>query len=77
MRKSGSKAWRVFLFCVPALIAGAALAAYLFLTRPTTLVVAVAPNGGSEPALLRAYGEALSTGKASIRLRLVPYVRVR
>ncbi|WP_051439992.1 TAXI family TRAP transporter solute-binding subunit [Methylobacterium sp. 10] len=51
--------------------------AYAYLTHPTTLIVAVAPNGGSEPALMRAYADALTKGKASIRLRLVPFGGVR
>ena len=62
---------------MPALIAAAAVGAYLYLTHPTTLVVAVAPKGGSEPALLRAYADALAGSKAAIRLRLVPYGGVR
>lgn len=72
-----SPAWRVLLLCVPALIAAIVAGAYVYLTRPTTLVVAVAPNGGSEPALMRAYAEALAGSKAGIRLRLVPYGGVR
>jgi TRAP-type uncharacterized transport system substrate-binding protein len=62
---------------MPALIAAVAVGAYLYLTHPTTLVVAVAPKGGSEPALLRAYADALAGSKAAIRLRLVPYGGVR
>ena len=77
MRKSRSAAWRVFLLCMPALIAAAAIGAYFYLTHPTTLVVAVAPKGGSEPALLRAYADALAGSKATIRLRLIPYGGVR
>lgn len=68
---------RVAWFCAPFLALVAAGLAYAYLTRPTTLVVAVAPNGGSEPALLRAYAEALEKGKASIRLTLVPFGGVR
>jgi TRAP-type uncharacterized transport system substrate-binding protein len=62
---------------MPALIAAVAVGAYLYLTHPTTLVIAVAPKGGSEPALLRAYADALAGSKAAIRLRLVPYGGVR
>jgi hypothetical protein len=40
-------------------------------------VVAVVPKGGSEPALLRAYADALAGSKAAIRLRLVSYGGVR
>ncbi|WP_286159029.1 hypothetical protein [Methylobacterium sp. Leaf456] len=62
---------------MPALIAAAVGGLYFYLTHPTTLVVAVAPKGGSEPALLRAYADALAGSKAAIRLRLVSYGGVR
>lgn len=70
-------ALRVAWFCAPVLALAVAGLAYAYLTHPTTLVVAVAPNGGSEPTLLRAYAEALAKGKASIRLQLVPFGGVR
>ena len=58
-------------------ILAAFLATYV-LTRPTTLSVAVAPAGGTEPALMRAFADALEAeGKAGIRLRLVPFPGVR
>ena len=72
-----SPAWRVAWFCAPILALAVAGLAYAYLTHPTTLVVAVAPNGGTEPALMRAYAEALSRSKASIRLKLVPFGGVR
>ena len=77
MRKVGSPIRRVVWLCAPLLALALAGLAYAYLSRPTTLVVAVAPNGGPEPALMRAYAEALSKGKASIRLRIVPYGGVR
>lgn len=73
----GSPIRRVVWLCAPLLALAVAGLAYAYLSRPTTLVVAVAPNGGPEPALMRAYAEALSKGKASIRLRIVPYGGVR
>jgi TRAP-type uncharacterized transport system substrate-binding protein len=75
--KSGLPFRRLVWFCAPLLTLAVAGVAYAYLTRPTTLIVAVAPNGGSEPALLRAYAEALTKGKASIRLRLVPFGGVK
>lgn len=77
MGKSGTPFWRVVWFCTPLLALAVAGLAYAYLTQPTTLIVAVAPNGGSEPTLLRAYAEALTKGKASIRLRLVPFGGVK
>ncbi|WP_443136724.1 TAXI family TRAP transporter solute-binding subunit [Methylobacterium sp. Leaf113] len=77
MNGKRSLAWRVAWFCAPVLALAIAGLAYAYLTHPTTLVVAVAPNGGREPALLRAYAEALTKGKASIRLTLVPFGGVR
>jgi len=47
------------------------------LTRPTTLTVAVAPKGGSEPALLQAYADELMRRKLGIRLKVVPFDGVR
>lgn len=77
MRKSRSPIWHAVWVCAPVLLLAGAIAAYLYLTHPTTLVVAVAPNGGTEPALMRAYAEALAGSKASVRLRLVPFGGVR
>jgi hypothetical protein len=34
------------------------------LTRATTLTIAVAPNGGTEPTLLRAYADELARGSS-------------
>lgn len=77
LRTSWSPMWRVLWLGTPVLLLAAVGAAYLFLTRPTTLVVAVAPNGGTEPVLMKAYAEALVARKASIRLKLVAYGGVR
>ena len=53
-----------------------AVATY-YLTRPTTLTVAVAPKGGSEPALLQAYADELARRKLGIRLKIVSFDGVR
>ncbi len=47
--------------------------ATFYITRPTTLTIAVAPNGGTEPALLRAYAEELAKRKRGIRLNVVAF----
>jgi TRAP transporter TAXI family solute receptor len=47
------------------------------LTRPTTLTVAVAPKGGSEPALLQAYADELARRKLGIRLKVIAFDGVR
>ncbi|SFL97351.1 TAXI family TRAP transporter solute-binding subunit [Methylorubrum salsuginis] len=51
--------------------------AAVHLTRPATLTIAVAPNGGTEPALLRAYADELARRKLGIRLKVVPFNGVR
>ena len=60
-----------------ALVLALGTIAAFHLTRPTTLTIAVAPNGGTEPALLRAYANELAQRKAGIRLRVVPFDGVR
>ncbi|WP_232631134.1 TAXI family TRAP transporter solute-binding subunit [Methylobacterium sp. Leaf118] len=57
------------------LILGAVAAFHL--TRPTTLTLAVAPQGGTEPALLRAYADQLAHRKRAVRLTLLPFAGVR
>ncbi|KQP73784.1 C4-dicarboxylate ABC transporter substrate-binding protein [Methylobacterium sp. Leaf111] len=47
------------------------------LTRLTTLTVAVAPKGGSEPALLQAYADELARRKLGIRLKVIAFDGVR
>jgi uncharacterized protein len=59
-----------------ALLVLGAVAAF-HLTRPTTLTVAVAPNGGTEPALLRAYADELARRKLGIRLKVIAFGGVR
>ncbi len=52
-------------------------AAGFYLTRATTLTIAVAPSGGTEPALLRAYAEELARRKLAVRLKVVAFGGVR
>ncbi len=59
-----------------ALLVLGAIAAF-YLTRPTTLTIVVAPSGGTELALLRAYGDELARRKLGIRLKVVAYGGVR
>ena len=47
------------------------------LTRATTLIIAVAPNGGTEPALLRAYADELARRGLGVRLKVVAFGGVR
>jgi TRAP-type uncharacterized transport system substrate-binding protein len=59
-----------------ALLVLGAIAAF-YLTRPTILTIAVAPNGGTEPALLRAYADELARRKLGIRLKVIAFGGVR
>lgn len=52
-------------------------AAAFHLTRPRALTIAVAPKGGPEPALLRAYADELARRKLGIRLTVSAYDGVR
>ncbi|AWN34671.1 TAXI family TRAP transporter solute-binding subunit [Methylobacterium radiodurans] len=70
----GREAW-LALGLAALLLLGAAAAYHL--TRPTTLTLAVAPSGGTEPALLRAYADELARRKLGIRLKVVPFGGVR
>ena len=72
---SRSREALLLLGLAPVLILGAAAAYYL--TRPTTLTIAVAPNGGTEPALLRAYADELARRGVGIRLKVIPFDGVR
>lgn len=46
---------------------------YAYLARATTLRIAVAPNGGTEPLLLQAFAEALAKTKKDVRLTLITF----
>ncbi|MGH1573525.1 TAXI family TRAP transporter solute-binding subunit [Methylobacterium sp. P31] len=78
MRKLASLGGREALFTLGlALVLILMIAVGVRLTRASTLTIAVAPNGGTEPALLRAYADELARGKAGIRLRILDFAGVR
>ena len=66
----------VWLLGLAALLVLAAVAAF-YATRATTLTVATAPHGGTEPALLRAYADELARRKSAIRLKVLTFDGVR
>ncbi|ACL55154.1 TAXI family TRAP transporter solute-binding subunit [Methylobacterium nodulans] len=65
----------VFLIGAVLLAGAAGLASYF--TRATTLTIAVAPSGGTEPALIRAFADALASQHKSLRLTILPFDGVR
>ena len=64
-------------FLAAAILLAAAAGVVLWLSRATTLTAAVAPAGGTEPAVLRAIAARLSERRRSVRLDLRPYAGVR
>jgi TRAP-type uncharacterized transport system substrate-binding protein len=74
-------AWRslaqreTWLLGLTLLSIAAALAFYF--TRATVLTVGVAPSGGTEPGLLRAYADTSVTRRTGIKLKIVPFGGVR
>nr|WP_147046955.1 TAXI family TRAP transporter solute-binding subunit [Methylobacterium gnaphalii] len=68
---------REALFLVLAAAVAVASIATFYFTRATTLKVAVAPKGGTEPALLQAYAEVLKARNKDIRLEILPFDGVR
>jgi TRAP transporter TAXI family solute receptor len=67
----------MWLFLGLALLLVLLAAVGFHLTKATTLTLAVAPNGGTEPALLRAYADELSRRKLGVRLKVVAFGGVR
>jgi len=55
----------------------AAIGAALWFSQATTLTIAVAPRDGTEPALIKAYADALEAGRENIRLRILSFDDVR
>ncbi|KMO11123.1 TAXI family TRAP transporter solute-binding subunit [Methylobacterium platani] len=55
----------------------AAIGVALYLSQATTLTIAVAPRDGTEPALIKAYADALETGRENIRLKILSFEDVR
>ncbi|WP_419828537.1 TAXI family TRAP transporter solute-binding subunit [Methylobacterium sp.] len=58
------------------LLGVAALAAW-YLLQATVLTVAVAPRDGTEPALIKAYADALESGRTGLRLKILAFEDVR
>lgn len=65
----------LFLVVTVVLIAAAGVAFYA--SRATRLTIAVAPRDGTEPALIKAYSDALSARGREIRLKILPFDDVR
>nr|WP_210302130.1 TAXI family TRAP transporter solute-binding subunit [Methylobacterium brachythecii] len=65
-----------FILVLAAVVAVVGIAA-LYFSRATTLTVAVAPKGGTEPALLQAYAEALKARNKDVRLKILAFDGVR
>ncbi|GJE54680.1 MULTISPECIES: TAXI family TRAP transporter solute-binding subunit [Methylobacterium] len=63
---------REWLLVLLALGLAAVAGAVVYLSRPTTLTVAVGPRDGAEAALMDAYAKALSRNREDIRLNLLP-----
>ncbi|MFD0934109.1 TAXI family TRAP transporter solute-binding subunit, partial [Methylobacterium trifolii] len=61
----------VFLALTVLLVLAAGIAYWV--SRATTLTIAVAPKDGTEPALIKAYSDALSAGRKEIRLKTLPF----
>jgi TRAP-type uncharacterized transport system substrate-binding protein len=55
----------------------AAIGAALYFSQATTLTIAVAPRDGTEPALIKAYADALAEDRANIRLKILSFDDVR
>ncbi len=68
---------REWLLVLLALGLAAIAGAVVYLSRPTTLVVAVGPRDGAEATLLHTYAQALARGREDVRLRVVTYDDVR
>ncbi len=66
-----------FVFLLLAVLLGIGAASAYWLSRATVLTVAAAPKDGTEPALLKAYADALAKRHKEIRLKVVAYDDVR
>ncbi|WP_292505805.1 TAXI family TRAP transporter solute-binding subunit [Methylobacterium sp.] len=60
-----------------AILLGLGVIAAFYLTGPATLTIAVAPSGGTEPTLLRAFANELARTKAGIQLKVLSLDGVR
>ena len=68
---------REWLLVLLALGLAASAALVVYLSRPTTLTVAVAPQDGPETGLVEAYAAALARAREDVRLKVVRYGDVR
>ena len=68
---------REWLLVLLALGLAAVAAGVFYLSRPTTLTVAVGPQDGPEAALIDAYAAALDRAREDVRLKVVRYDDVR
>ncbi|AWB23107.1 C4-dicarboxylate ABC transporter substrate-binding protein [Methylobacterium currus] len=68
---------RESFFLLAALALGAVAGVVLYLSRPTTLRVAVGPRDRVETHLIQSYADALARAREDIRLEVVPYDDVR
>ena len=68
---------REWLLVLVALGLAAVAAGIVYLSRPTTLTVAVGPQDGAEAALIEAYANALDRSREDVRLKVVRFSDVR
>ena len=68
---------REWLFVLLALGLAAVAGGVAYLSRPTTLTVAVGPRDGAEAALIDTYAKALARGREDVRLSVQPFDDVR
>ena len=68
---------REIWFLTLAVLLGVGGGTIFYFSRATMLTIAVAPLGGTEPALLRAYADELAARRKGLTLRIVSYDGVR
>ncbi|HKH93637.1 MAG TPA: TAXI family TRAP transporter solute-binding subunit, partial [Gemmatimonadaceae bacterium] len=68
-----SKGWRwIILMAAVAVTSAVAAAAWMHLSKPTILKVAVGPPGFADAELMAAFGRALTANKKNVRITLEP-----
>ena len=73
IRMRGVSFRREVVFLIIAVLLAAAAVLAFYLSRATTLTIAVAPSGGTEPALIRAYADALAAQHKGLQLRILSF----
>lgn len=68
---------RDVLLLISAIVLALGAAAAYYLTNAVVLTVAVAPRDGTEPALIRAYAEALAAQHADVRFKILSFDDVK